>query len=143
MSAFFSLAAIMAFFLSWSSPANALTFLTEQEAAKTVGIEYSADDHHVISGKIVNKSPHAIRNPEVLIEYHWLWANERNPGESSPGRAAYLKLDKEIRPGESVAFTYRPQPALVDRSDGRFMPEVSPAGFEIVAPSQKAKFSSR
>ena len=35
MSVLFSLAAIMVFFLSsWFSPANALTFLTEQQAEK-------------------------------------------------------------------------------------------------------------
>ena len=42
MRVLFSLATIMVFFLSsWFSSANALTFLTEQEAAKTLGIQYN------------------------------------------------------------------------------------------------------
>ena len=138
MRVLFSLATIMVFFLSsWFSSANALTFLTEQEAAKTLGIQYKTENHDVISGKIINNSPHPIRDPEVLVEYHWLWAKEFNPGNNSPGRAAYVKLDKEIQPGESVSFTYRPQPPLPDRNDGRFVPEVSPAGFTIVLPPQQ------
>ena len=138
MSVLFSLATIMAFFLSsWVSSANALTFLTEQEAAKTLVIQYKTENHDVISGKIINNSLHPIRDPEVLVEYHWLWAKEFKPGSRSPGRAAYVKLDKEIQPGESVSFTYRPQPPLPDRSDGRFMPEVSPAGFSVVMTPQR------
>ena len=142
MSAVLCLVTMLIFFLSsWSSPANALTFLTEQEAAKTVGIQYTTDDHHVISGQIVNKSRHAISDLELLVEYHWLWAKEFNPGNNPPGRAAYVKLEKEIEPGASASFTYRPQPPLPDRNDGRFMPEVSPAGFDWV-PAQNATLSS-
>ena len=45
MSVLFSLATIMVFFLSsWFSSANALTFLTEQEAAKTLGIQYKTEN---------------------------------------------------------------------------------------------------
>jgi hypothetical protein len=132
----------MAFFLSsWFSSANALTFLTEQEAAKTLVIQYKTENHDVISGKIINNSLHPIRDPEVLVEYHWLWAKEFKPGSRSPGRAAYVKLDKEIQPGESVSFTYRPEPPLPDRSDGRFMPEVSPAGFSVVMTPQRTALS--
>ena len=138
MSVLFSLATIMVFFLSsWFSPANALTFLTEQQAAKTLGIQYKTENRDVISGRIINNSSHPIRDPELLVEYHWLWAKEFNPGSNSPGRAAYVKVDKEIQPGESVAFTYRPEPPLPDRKDGRFVPEVSPAGFTIVLPPQR------
>src|SRR5918996_4279567 len=143
MSAFFCLAIITVFFLSsWFSPANALTFLTEKEAAKTVAIQYTTDNHHLICGKIINQSSHAIRDPEVLVEYHWLWAKEFNPSDNPEGRTAYIKLEKEIPPGASEFFTYRPQPPLPDRNDGRFMPEVSPAGFTVVVPPQNATLSS-
>ena len=138
MKVIFCLTTMLVFFLSfWVSPANALTFLTEQEAEKTVGIQYTTDSHQVISGKIINKSSHAIRDPELLVEYHWLWAKEFSPGKNPPGRAAYVKVEKEIQPGASASFTYRPQPPLPDRKDGRFIPEVSPAGFSVVEPSQR------
>jgi len=90
MNALFCLTTVLVFFLSsWFSPANALTVVTEKEAAKTVGIQYKTDRHEVIYGKIINKSPHAIRDPEVLVEYHWLWAKEFNRcGFNSPQLAA-------------------------------------------------------
>ena len=71
---------------------------------------------------------------ELLVEYHWLWAKEFSPGTNPPGRAAYVKLHKEIQPGESISFTYHPQPPLPGGKNGRFMPEVSPAGFTVVLP---------
>ena len=138
MSTFVGLAMMMFFvFTSWFSIANAASVLSEQEAAKTLKIQYTTDNHEVISGKITNESPHAIKDPELLVEYHWLWAKEFHPGQNSPGRAAYVKLNKEIQPGETVDFTYRPEPSLPNRHDGRFMPEVSPASFSIVLPAQR------
>ena len=138
MSIFVGLAMMMFFlFTSWFSIANATSVLTEQEAAKTLKIQYIVDKHEVISGKIINESAHAIKDPELLVEYHWLWAKEFRPGQHSPGRAAYVQLNKEIQPGESVDFTYRPQPSLPNRHDGSFMPEVSPAGFSTVVPTQR------
>ncbi len=136
------LATIMVFLLfSWFSSANAATFLTENQAAKTLGIQYSTDSHDVISGKIINKSNHPIKDPELLVEYHWLWAKEFKPGVHSPGRAAYIKLNREIEPRSSVSFTYRPQPPLPAQKDGRFIPEVSPAGFTLVMTPQQTASS--
>ncbi len=138
MKFFFGLATAMVFLMSsWFAFASTSTPLTEEQAAKTLGVQYSADSHDVISGKIINKSSHPIKDPELLIEYHWLWGKEFRPGKNSPGRAAYVKVDKEIQPGSSVPFTYRPEPPLPDRKDGRFMPEVSPAGFTIVLTPQR------
>ena len=136
------LAIVTAFFLAaWSMPASAATSMTEAQAGKTLGVQYSMDRHHVISGKIINETKHAIKDPELLVEYHWLWAKEFRPGNNPPGRAAYVKLNKEIQPGQSVDFTYRPQPALPHRNDGRFVPEVSPAGFTVVLTPQRTASS--
>src|SRR5262249_10880867 len=138
MNIFVGLTAMMFFVLiPWFSIANAASVVSEQEAAKTLKIQYTTGNYEVISGKITNESPHAIRDPELLVEYHWLWANEFHPGQRSPGRAAYVKLNKEIQPGETVDFTYQPEPSLPNRYDGRFMPEVSPAGFSVVLPAQR------
>jgi len=138
MNVFVGLATAMFFLLtSWFSIANATSVMSEQEAAKTLKVQYTADNHEVISGKIINESRHVIKDPELLVEYHWQWAKEFHPGQSSPGRAAYVKVNKEIQPDESVDFTYRPEPSLPNRHDGRFVPEVSPAGFLIVQPMQR------
>ncbi len=126
---------------SWLPSANASTVLTEQQAAKALRVRYSTDSHDVISGKIINESKHAIKDPELLVEYHWLWAKEFHPGKNSPGRSAYINVNKEIQPGSSVSFTYRPEPPLPDRKDGRFMPEVSPAGYTVVLTPQRTASS--
>jgi len=97
MSVFVGLTAMMFFVLtSWFSIANATSVLTEQEAAKTLKIQYTTDNHEVISGKITNESPHAIKDPELLVEYHWLWAKEFHPGQHSPGRAAYVSSTRKF-----------------------------------------------
>ncbi len=138
MKFFLGLATATVFLLSSGfSSANAATVLSEQQAAKDLKVQYSTDNHDVISGKVINESKHAIKDPELLVEYHWLWAKEFKPGKNSPGRAAYIKLNKEIQPGSSASFTYRPEPPLPNRKDGRFMPEVSPAGFTVVLNSPR------
>jgi hypothetical protein len=104
------------------------------EEAKSVAIKDLKADASEVSGVIVNNTPHTIREIEVLIQYHWLWANEFKPGLESPGRVASLKLDKDLLPGESTTFRYVPNPPLPNRQDGRFDPEVVVAGFTIVIP---------
>ena len=137
MNALFYLAAAMIFLVSsWFSPASAETVMTEQQGAKTAEIEYTIDHRGVISGKVINTSSHAIKNPELLVEYHWLWAKEFKPGNNPPGRAAYVSLDKEIQPGAAAPFNYRPEPPLPDRTGGRFVPEVSLAGFTVTTTRQ-------
>src|SRR5262249_43905448 len=133
MSIFVGLA-MMVFFLftSWFSIANATSVLTEQEAAKTLKIQYIIDKDEVISGKITNESPHAIKDPELLVEYHWLWAKEFRPGQHSPGRVLYVQLNKEIQPGNSFDFPSRPKPSLLNRNDVIFMPEFSQQVFSTV-----------
>lgn len=138
MKALSCLNVMLAIFLwPWFSPASALTVLTEEEAARTMAITYRMDDRYTVSGTVVNKSPHLIRDPEVLIEYHWLWADEFNPGDNPPGKAAYVKVAKEIQPGRSASFTYTP-PSLPDRRDGSFLTEVSPAAFAVVVSPQRS-----
>ncbi|HEY7316349.1 MAG TPA: hypothetical protein VIE89_02170 [Candidatus Binatia bacterium] len=133
MSALFYLAAAMIFLVSsWFSPASAEMVMTEQQGANTAEIHYTTDHRGVISGKIINTSSHAIENPELLVQYHWLWAKEFKPGNNPPGRAAYITLDKEIQPGATASFNYRPEPPLPDRTGGRFVPDVSLAGFTSV-----------
>jgi hypothetical protein len=112
--------------------------LLSREEAKSVAIKDLKADASEVSGVIVNNTPHTIREIEVLIQYHWLWANEFKPGLESPGRVASLKLDKDLLPGESTTFRYVPSPPLPNRQDGRFDPEVVVAGFTIVIPPTTA-----
>jgi hypothetical protein len=116
---------------------GAQKLLTSDEAAKVLRFDNLNVSTNSISGMLVNTSPHRVKDIELLIQYHWLWDNERHPGQDSPGRTFTLKLDKELSPGGTLPFSYRP-PQLTQRSDGRFMPEVDIGGFAVVIPQQRS-----
>jgi hypothetical protein len=118
-------------------PAGAQTVLSGGEAQQVLRIESLTASPDRVSGVLVNASPHHIKDVQLLIQYHWLWTNERNPGQDSPGRAATVKLDRELMPGETVQFSYTPDPRLPQRGDGHFMTEVDVAAFSVVIPQQR------
>ena len=115
--------------------ADAQQILTPAEAAQAVTIKNLQTMPSEVSGVIANNTPHNIRDIEVVIQYHWLWANEFKPGADSPGRIANVRIDKELAPGESTTFRYAPNPPLPNRPDGRFDPEVFVAGFTRIIPA--------
>ena len=112
--------------------------LTPGEAAQSVVIKDLQTTPSEVTGVIVNNTQHTIRDIELLIEYHWLWANEFKPGMDSPGRVANVRIDRALSPGESTTFRYVPNPPLPNRQDGRFNPEVAVAGFTRVIPATTA-----
>jgi hypothetical protein len=138
MKPFTFLVAAMTFFAIALSSAHAQTVLTASEAAKVLRFQNLNVTPERISGTIINESPHMVRDVQLLIQYHWLWENERNPGQNPPGRAVTVNLDKELKPGDSVPFSYTPSPPLPQRRDGQFMPEVDVAGFTVVVPQRTA-----
>jgi hypothetical protein len=120
---------------SLSATINAQTVASPQQAARVVVRNFTVTNH-VIAGDVVNNSPHLVRDVELLFQYHWLWKNEFKPGDESPGRAVYFRLNNELRSGESTSFTYTPEPSLPARNDGAFMVEVSVASFTEVIPQK-------
>jgi hypothetical protein len=119
--------------LSCASALRAQTLLTSEEAAKSVALEKIEVTPAGVSGIIVNKTPHIVRNVEVLVQYHWLWENEFKPGTNSPGQTATVRLNQELQPGQSAPFRHALD-AGADRKDGRFLPEVMIGGFTVVTP---------
>ncbi len=120
------------------SPASALrgqTLLSSEEAAKSVALEKVDVSPVGVSGIVVNKTPHTIRNVEVLVQYHWLWKNEFKPGTDSPGRTAVVRLNQELSPGQSAPFRHSLE-AGADRKDGHFAPEVTIGAFTVVVPAR-------
>jgi len=113
----------------------AQTVLSAGDAAKSVTIQDLKATTSLVSGVVANHSPHAIRDIDILVQYHWLWENEFKPGQQPPGQAALVRLEKDLQPGQSVSFRYTPAPPLPERNDGRFEPEVTIAGFTVVVPA--------
>ena len=115
--------------LDWS---GAETVLSSQEASRALSFEKLDVNPSRISGVITNKTPHTIKDVQLMVQYHWLWKDERNPGADSPGRTVILPLNEQLEPGESHRFTYTPEFSLPSRDDGYFMPEVDVAAFTTV-----------
>jgi hypothetical protein len=113
-------------------PISGQTVLTSGQASKTLSFENLNMTPPRISGTITNRSPHTIKDIELLIQHHWLWRNERNPGQDSPGRAAFVKLGGQLEPGQSRSFAFTPEHQLPSRNDGQFMTEVDVAAFTVV-----------
>jgi hypothetical protein len=82
-----------------------------------------------ISGEVVNTSKETIRDVELQILYSWRWKDEFHPGTDDPGRAVYLTIDREIVPGQSAPFNYKPSPPLPVRKDGYFDISLKFVGF--------------
>jgi len=116
--------------------ASAETVLSSQEVSRALSFEKLDVKPSKISGVIANKTPHMIKDVQLMIQYHWLWKDERNPGHDSPGRTVIIPLNEQLEPGESQPFSYTPQFSLPSRSDGYFMPEVDVAAFTTVVRQQ-------
>jgi hypothetical protein len=85
-----------------------------------------------VSGELVNNTKQTLRDVQLQIVYSWRWNNEYHPGKDDPGRAAYYVLDREIPPGQTVRFNYRPSPPFASRDDGEFDITVKIVGFAQV-----------
>ena len=85
-----------------------------------------------VSGEVVNNSSNTLRDVVLQIQYSWRWADEFHPGTDDPGRTVYHTAAKEIPPGGTARFEYKPSPPLPSRRDGSFVIDVKIAGFERV-----------
>ena len=100
---------------------------------KIVTVDNVAIHNGVVSGEIVNHSNREVRDVELLIRHTWQWSDEFHPGNSDPGMASSHILNKSIRPGESVPFSFSHNSTPPARSDGQFKSMVSVTGFtEII-----------
>jgi hypothetical protein len=85
-----------------------------------------------VAGEVVNNSKGALQDVQLRILYSWRWKDEFHPGKDDPGRAVFQTIDREIPPGQSVPFNYKPSPPLPDRKDGYFDVSVKVVGFTAV-----------
>ena len=106
------------------------TMVTPEKLQKIVEVRDVRAQPDEVSGVLVNLSSNPVRNVQVRIDRSWLWKNERHPGadKDNPGRSVVYAVPGEIAPGGRLPFTYRPDSALPQRSDGSFETSVSVIG---------------
>ena len=110
----------------------AATLLTADQVTQVVSLQNVRDKDGEVAGEVVNNSKQTLRDVQLQILYSWRWKNEFRPGTDDPGRAVYYMIDKEIPPGQSARFVYKPSPPFSSRGDGYFEITVSVVGFAQV-----------
>lgn len=85
-----------------------------------------------VQGLVVNRSDATLRGVTLLVQYSWLWTDERNPGEDVMSFAALTSVAGDIPPGGSAGFAYTPDRVLPSRTDGYYKIDVSVRGFRKV-----------
>lgn len=112
---------------------NAATLLTQENASRVASLRnLKIGKDGEVSGEVVNHSKQTLRDVQLQILHSWRWKDEFRPGTNDPGTAAHYAIDKEIPPGQSVRFTYKPSAPLPSRTDGHFETTVIIAGYAEV-----------
>jgi hypothetical protein len=105
------------------------TLIADEQPSHDVTVRDVTTRHGAVSGVLVNHSRKVLRDVRLLVHHTWLWKNEQKPGDDSPGRVDYYTVRSGLPPGESVEFTYHPEPPLPDRQDGHFETTVDVVGW--------------
>jgi len=113
------------------------TVKTKAEVDSVAVIEKLAVRDGVVSGEVVNRSAHLLREVQLFIRYTWLWDDEMKPGKIDPGTSTFHTLPKEIAPGGRLPFTFAPSPPLPKVAGGHFETSVTIAGFAQVIEAGK------
>ncbi len=103
--------------------------IADERSDRVVTVRDVAAHQGTVSGVLVNRSHKQLRDVRLLIHHNWLWANEQKPGDDSPGRVAYYTVRTRVPPEGDVSFTYRAEPPLPERDDGRFETTVEIVGW--------------
>jgi hypothetical protein len=80
---------------------------------------------------LINKTLVALNEVRLLIRHTFFWNKERSPADetANPGRSVFFDVPGTIPAAGVVAFTYKPDPPLPDRKDGRFETAIEVVGF--------------
>ena len=102
----------------------AQTVTSPAQMANTVDVQNVELRGDTISGVVINKSAHELRDVRLLVRYTWLWKNERHPGGNSPGRAEYYTVPARVPANGKAPFSFQLKSPLPKRADGEFEPLV-------------------
>jgi hypothetical protein len=108
-----------------------------QDTAKLLVLDKVNVADGAVSGEVVNRSSHTIRDVQLFIRHTWLWDKETKPGANDPGTSAYHTLPNEIPAGGRARFDFKPSPPLAKIAGGHFETTVDIAGFTEVIPQTK------
>ena len=72
-----------------AATAHGQTVLDSNEAARTVEVRNVNVNENVVTGEVVNRSPHLLQNVELLLQFHWLWKNEMHPARELTGEIGF------------------------------------------------------
>jgi hypothetical protein len=130
--------------LAAAAPAPADTLVSGEEASQVMEIRDLRIVDGAAFGELYNNSDQPLHDVWLVIRHTWLWKNERHPKvEDNPARTLYYKLLQPIGPGETAPFSYRPNPPLPERKDGRFETFVEIYSFvegeEVPVPGSEAE----
>ena len=117
--------------------AQAQTIREPDDTTRIVSLENVSVEDGTVTGEIRNRSPHTLRDVQILVRYTWLWKNEFKPGKDDPGASFYHTIPGEVPPGGTARFKFAPSPPLPRRPDGSFQTAVSIAGFSEVIPQTR------
>lgn len=121
----------------WWQNTLAQTLRSKEEINRILAIEKVTVKDGTVTGEIQNLSPNTLRDVQLYIRDIWLWDNEFHPGNNDPSTGFVYTVPQEIPPGGRGSFTFSPSPSLPKASGGRFMTQVSPAGYtEVIAPKR-------
>ena len=109
--------------------AGAAALVNEPTIEAAIEVSDTAIRDSGLSTVIRNASEKRIDAVELVVRYDWLWNDDRNPGNDSPGWVEFVTLNDDLMPGDVATFTYEPQRPLPQREDGWFMPSVQVVGF--------------
>jgi hypothetical protein len=108
-----------------------------EDIARILAVEKINVADGMVSGEVYNRSANTVRDVQLFVRYTWLWDNETKPGKDDPGTSTYYTLPKEIPPGGSLPFTYKPSPPPPKMAGGHFETTVTVAGFTEVIPQTR------
>jgi hypothetical protein len=136
------LAGILAFASGAAVARSQPVIFEPEQSGEVVVLEEVAFEGDRVSGVIVNRHPHPVRNVRLVIGHLYRWPNEFQPGEESPNRAETLVVKEQIPAGGRTRFSTTFQRPMPPGPGGDFVTKVHIVGFTEVFPPQPRSVAS-